>query len=155
MRIVLCCVAFFLMSLFFPRQLDLHQWKVSTAISCRRMQIVPRPSISLPVRPTLNASSASPNNVKKGSDSASKAIVAPSSPRKDDERQKRLDALLRDLYNRQLHISSSDTIIVYDVLRNCGFGNMIRGYFTSMLLVLFYDAAFKGRACRLVSWSSE
>ncbi len=116
---------------------------------------MPRPSISLPVRPTLNASSASPNNVKKGSDSASKAIVAPSSPRKDVERQKRLDALLRDLYNRQLHISSSDTIIVYDVLRNCGFGNMIRGYFTSMLLVLFYDAAFKGRACRLVSWSSE
>lgn len=73
---------------------------------------MPRPSISLPVRPTLNASSASPNNAKKGSDSASKAIVAPSSPGKDVERQKRLDALLRDLYNRQLHISSSDTIIV-------------------------------------------
>ena len=41
------------MSLLFPRQVDLHQWKVSTAISCRRRQIVPRPSISLPVRPTL------------------------------------------------------------------------------------------------------
>lgn len=116
---------------------------------------MPRPTISLPVRPTLNASSVPLRNGNRGSSGASKAIVAPSSPGKDVERQKRLDALLRDLYKRQLHISSSDTIIVYDVLRNCGFGNMIRGYFTSMLLVLFYDAPFKGRACHLVSWSSE
>lgn len=66
----------------------------------------------------------------------------------DIERQKRLNAWLLSLYNRQVCINDSIAIVVFTQVHGGGFGNAIRGLCTSMLLVALFDTAFK----RLFMW---
>ena len=62
----------------------------------------------------------------------------------DLERQQRLEEWLNALLHRQMFINNSREIVVYRLSEYGGFGNVIRGYFTSMLLVMLYDTCLKG-----------
>ena len=66
----------------------------------------------------------------------------------DVDRQKRLNTWLLSLYDNQLRINDSMTIVVFTQVHGGGFGNAIRGLCTSMLLVVLFDTAFK----RLFLW---
>ena len=62
----------------------------------------------------------------------------------DMERQRRLEEWLNTLLRRQMFINNSLEIVIYRLSEYGGFGNVIRGYFTSMLLVMLYDTCLKG-----------
>ena len=61
------------------------------------------------------------------------------------ERQDKLNRWLEALYNRQNNITKVKDVVIFRLNEGGGFGNVIQGYTTSMLLVIFYDAAFKRR----------
>lgn len=62
----------------------------------------------------------------------------------DLERQRRLEEWLNTFLHRQMFINNSREIVIYRLSEYGGFGNVIRGYFTSMLLVVLYDTCLKG-----------
>ncbi|KAM7459115.1 putative galactokinase [Blastocystis sp. subtype 1] len=61
----------------------------------------------------------------------------------DVERQKRLNKWLNALYERQRNSRNCNSTVIYRVDPSGGLGNMIRGYFTSMIPVLLYNASFR------------
>ena len=62
----------------------------------------------------------------------------------DVERQKRLNKWLNALYERQRNSRNCNSTVIYRDDPSGGLGNMIRGYFTSMIPVLLYNASFRG-----------
>ena len=62
----------------------------------------------------------------------------------DVERQKKLNNWLSTLYDRQERINETKHVVVFHLHDGGGFGNVIRGYISSMVLVVLFDAAFKG-----------
>ena len=144
MRIVYLVALAFFMLLFSFQYDESHPQTEFIVISYRGRKRIRPPSTSSPVHRNREALTVSTINADERKSNASEMIATPAFPVNDVDRQKRLNALLQTLYTRQLNINNSDTIVIYQVRKNCGFGNMIRGYFTSMLLALFYDAAFKG-----------
>ena len=61
----------------------------------------------------------------------------------DGNRQRRLYNWLYSLNAKQQLNDSSQSMIVYRVSNGCGFGNVIRGLVTSMLLVILYNTTFR------------
>ena len=78
------------------------------------------------------------NNASGGLTSIASRVVV------DVERQRRLNTWLNALYERQRNSRNCNSTVVYRVDPTGGLGNMIRGYFTSMVPVLLYNASFRG-----------
>ena len=66
----------------------------------------------------------------------------------DVERQRKLNHWLDTLYDRQCRIPEANTVVIFRLHEGGGFGNVIRGYISSMLLVILFDTAFKGMPIR-------
>lgn len=104
-------------------------------------------SMSLPISPIdpkremprgdLEAQSGANNASGELTPIASRVVV-------DVERQRRLNRWLNALYERQKNSRNCNSTVVYRVDPTGGLGNMIRGYFTSMVPVLLYNASFRG-----------
>ena len=70
----------------------------------------------------------------------------------DVERQRKLNHWLNALYDRQCRIPEANTVVIFRLHEGGGFGNVIRGYISSMLLVILFDTAFKGMSIRYLEF---